>query len=87
MNDDEVMFSRGPMSHPLGKLTRIEKVALPEVVSEIIEKKAAGAGMTFCELHREILCRWACGDYLDSVINKRRELAAINAAGKGHENN
>lgn len=82
-NDDEVLFARSGMSHPLGKLTAIEKVALPEIVSDILAERARAARMTTAELHREVMCRWACGDDLDRVLAERRRVASMNGAGIG----
>lgn len=83
VDEDAVLFARSGMSHPLGKLTAIEKVALPELVSDILAERARAARMSTAELHREILCQWACGDDYDRVLAERRRVASMNGAGIG----
>ncbi|SIO50769.1 hypothetical protein SAMN05444172_2606 [Burkholderia sp. GAS332] len=86
MSDDlEVLFSRSGASHPLGKLIAVEKTVVPEVVSDILVERARALQMTVTELHREILCRWACGGEIDRLLSERRRVASMNGAGSGPE--
>lgn len=84
-DDDAALFARSGMSHPLGKLTAIEKVALPEIVSDILAERACAAKMSVAELHREVMCQWACGNNYDRILAERRRVASMNGPGIGTE--
>ncbi|NML34537.1 hypothetical protein [Paraburkholderia antibiotica] len=84
-NDDEVLFARSGMSHPLGKLVSMMKTVVPEVVEDRMIAAARAEGMSMAELHREILCRWACGDEIDRLVERRRRVALMNGSNSGPE--
>ncbi|MBB5443657.1 MULTISPECIES: hypothetical protein [unclassified Paraburkholderia] len=83
--DDAALFARSGTSHPLGKLTFLAKTVIPESVGDVLAERARAAGMGVTELHREILCRWACGDEIDRLIERRRRVASMNGSNSGPE--
>ncbi|CAG2132316.1 hypothetical protein [Cupriavidus numazuensis] len=77
---EELLMSRTPFNHPLGKLTDSVKTDLPEVVGDIVTQKAREAGMTRAELVREIICHWALPDDMLRLAEQRRNVAKGNGA-------
>lgn len=83
--DDGALFARSGTSHPLGKLTYLAKTVIPESVADVLAERARASGMGDTELHRDNLCRWACGEEIDGLIERQLRVASMTRSNSGPE--